>query len=441
MGEIFTEKLPPAVREALERLTAAGYEAHVVGGCVRDLLHSETPGDYDITTSALPPEIEAVFAGERTVETGIKHGTVTVLLHGMPLEITTYRLESTYSDHRHPDAVSFTRSLREDLARRDFTVNAMAMAPDGHVTDLFGGREDLANKILRCVGEPEQRFREDALRILRALRFASVLDFTLEEETLSAAKRLASLLCYVSAERLREELAKLLCGKAAARVLAEGVEILQEILPECFSAPKGITEGMPEGLSPETLRLFSILPPVFPLRFAALLQKTPLMPDLSMGNPPKNAVNEDEIPQTATSVLVRFKVNNKTKNLILQLVGNRRFHLQSDADLLTMCGKLSPETTELLLTLQSGNAEALGEAPGEFEKGKHRLRALLAAGRCYRIRDLAIGGEDLLRLGVQKGPDVGKLLQTLLESVISEKCENTREALTAAAAVLLEGQK
>ena len=224
--------IPSYARTALDRLTAAGHEAWLVGGCVRDLLLGRTPGDYDITTAALPEETEGVFAGEQLIETGLRHGTVTVVLEGCPLEITTYRVDGTYADARHPDQVTFTRSLREDAARRDFTVNAMAYHPDRGLWDGFGGRADLEKGLLRCVGDPETRFREDALRILRAVRFASVLGFTLEPATAEAARRTAPLLGQIAPERLSAELTKLLCGPGAGTVLGEYPDILGALIPE-----------------------------------------------------------------------------------------------------------------------------------------------------------------------------------------------------------------
>ena len=204
--------LPDAVVKTLRRLRDAGYEAYIVGGCVRDFLRGVAPKDFDMTTSALPEEVHAVFAGERIIDTGIKHGTVTLLADGMPLEITTYRLDGDYLDARHPTSVSFTSSLREDVARRDFTMNAIAYHPDEGFRDYFGGRADIEAGIIRAVGEPCRRFEEDALRILRALRFSSVLDFEIEEETARAARRTAHLLSRIAGERIREELFKLLDG-------------------------------------------------------------------------------------------------------------------------------------------------------------------------------------------------------------------------------------
>ena len=185
--------LPPQVHTALDRLAAAGWEAYVVGGAVRDALRGCEAGDWDITTNAVPAQVERVFAGERLIETGLKHGTVTVLLGGLPLEITTYRVDGDYTDHRRPDSVRFTRSLREDLLRRDFTMNALAYNPRTGLVDICGGAEDIARGIVRCVGEPDRRFQEDGLRILRALRFASVLGFQIAPETAAAVHRSGAL--------------------------------------------------------------------------------------------------------------------------------------------------------------------------------------------------------------------------------------------------------
>ena len=202
-------------------LRAAGYEAYVVGGCVRDSLLGRRPGDWDVTTSALPEETKAVFSGAPVIGTGVRHGTVAVLVGGEPVEITTYRVDGPYSDGRRPDSVAFTRSLREDLARRDFTVNAMAWSPETGLVDPFGGADDLRGKSIRCVGDPARRFQEDALRILRALRFSSSLGFSIEPETAAALRADRARLGKVSAERIAAELVKLVCGAGAPRVLRE----------------------------------------------------------------------------------------------------------------------------------------------------------------------------------------------------------------------------
>ena len=224
--------LPQTVREVLDRLNAAGQEAYVVGGCVRDRLLGREPADWDIATSALPDETRRIFADRSVIDTGIRHGTVSVLLDGQPLEITTYRIESAYSDHRHPDTVSFTRSLREDLRRRDFTINAMAYHPIDGLQDFFGGQADLKARIVRCVGDPRQRFEEDALRIVRALRFASVLGCSIDGATKTALLEQAPSLSQIAVERVAHELQRLLCGDHVLPILMDYAAVLTVILPE-----------------------------------------------------------------------------------------------------------------------------------------------------------------------------------------------------------------
>ena len=279
--------LSPGAAKALALLQAAGYEAWIVGGCVRDALLGLPPKDYDLTPSALPEETQRVFAAYPRIETGLRHGTVTVLLEGEPLEITTYRVDGVYSDARHPDGVTFTRSLRQDAARRDFTINAMAYAPGQGLQDFFGGQADLAQGTIRAVGRAETRFHEDALRILRALRFASVLDFTLEGETARAARACAPLLAAVSAERVSGELGKLLCGKAAGRVLRDYPDVLGVVLPEILPMV-GLDHRNPHhcyDVWTHTAVAVDHVPPELPLRLAMLFH--------DIGKPDTFSLGED----------------------------------------------------------------------------------------------------------------------------------------------------
>ena len=230
--EELTICLPADVAALLAMLRDAGFPAYTVGGCVRDALLGITPHDWDICTSALPEQMQQVFKDLHTVETGLKHGTLTVVVNHVPYEITTFRVDGEYTDHRHPDSVSFVDNIAEDLSRRDFTVNAMAWSPDSGLVDLFDGREDLAAGVIRCVGDPALRFDEDALRVLRALRFASVYDFSIDPATDAAARKLAPSLHGVAGERIREELMKLLCGKGVGRILRAYPDVLSEIIPE-----------------------------------------------------------------------------------------------------------------------------------------------------------------------------------------------------------------
>ena len=227
-----TMDMPKNVDTAINLLQSAGFEAYAVGGCVRDSLLGKTPNDWDITTSAKPENMKSVFADFHCIDTGIKHGTVTVVIDGEPLEITTFRLDGEYEDNRHPKSVTFTSNLGADLGRRDFTVNAMAYSNKPGTVDLFGGQNDLKNKIIRCVGDPDRRFNEDALRILRALRFASALDFEIEEKTAQSLLKNCALLGNISEERIAKELLKLVCGKGAKRILTDLAPVLFELLPE-----------------------------------------------------------------------------------------------------------------------------------------------------------------------------------------------------------------
>ena len=463
--------VPASAREALSRLSAAGYAAFLVGGCVRDSLLGRTPGDWDITTAALPEQVEAVFAGERIIETGLKHGTVTVLLEGLPLEITTFRTETGYSDHRHPDAVAFTPSLTEDLARRDFTVNAMACSLAGEIIDPFGGQADLGKRIIRCVGDPYKRFEEDALRILRALRFAAQLDFEIAPATAAAAHALRGSLELVSRERIAVELTKLLCGPAARRIITEYWEILAVPLPElapmagldqrnkyhCFDV-LGHSAAAVEATPPEPV-----------LRWAALLH--------DVGKPACFTVDEEgrghfyghakRSGPMAREILTRLRFDHDTVNRVSTLVELHDYPIdppveagvpdsldKSQTDGLVasrmpsptsaassaeerairkLIGKLGVEDFFRLLDLK--RADSLAHHPDYWGRVKacDRLevlaREILAQPPCFRVTDLQIDGNDLIALGYPVGPEIGRTLNALLEAVLSGELPNEREAL------------
>lgn len=429
--------LSPGAAKALALLQAAGYEAWIVGGCVRDALLGLPPKDYDLTTSALPEETQRVFAAYPRIETGLRHGTVTVLLEGEPLEITTYRVDGVYSDARHPDGVTFTCSLRQDAARRDFTINAMAYAPGRGLQDFFGGQADLARGILRAVGAAEKRFREDALRILRALRFASVLDFTLEGETARAARACAPLLAAVSAERVSGELGKLLCGKAAGRVLRDYPDVLGVVLPEILPMV-GLDHRNPHhcyDVWTHTTVAVDHVPPELPLRLAMLLH--------DIGKPDTFSLGEDgqghfyghprRSVELAEGILSRLRFPRRTRERVLTLV---RYHdavlEESPQRVRRWLNKLGPEVFFDLLAIQGGDAAA--QAPAYCTRLDHlrRLEALarqvLDQAPCLTVRDLAVGGEDLLALGY-RGPAIGRALRALLDQVLSETVSNEKNAL------------
>ena len=391
--------IPAPVRAVLHRLRAAGYEAWLVGGCVRDALMGRQPGDYDLATSALPGEVEAALPGYAVLPTGLRHGTVTVLAGGMPLEITTYRVETGYADHRHPDGVRFTPSLTEDLARRDFTVNAMAW-DGGQVVDPFGGREDLRQGLIRCVGEPEERFQEDALRILRALRFAACLGFAIDPRTAAALSACQHLIPYVARERIAVELSKLLCGPGAGRVLEQYGGPLAAVDPRF--AP--LLAAAPEWA--RRCRRVDEAPPRLPLRWAALLRGCPEAEELLGG------LRLDRATLRAAS------------RLAVPLPGLPA----GEADLLRLLRDLGEPLALDALELARADAVAGGGEAEPWIAALTKTRALLARGACYRLGQLAVTGTDLTALGLS-GPRVGRTLDALLEAVIGGALPNDRAAL------------
>ena len=364
--------LPSDTEYIIETLQKNGYEAYAVGGCVRDMLNSDTPHDFDITTSAEPEAVISLF--KKTVPTGIKHGTVTVIINGVPNEVTTYRTDGEYRDHRRPDSVIFVKSLREDLARRDFTVNAMAYNKRDGLKDFFGGKQDIQNRILRAVGEPERRFYEDALRILRLFRFSSVLGFNIEENTLKAALEYAPTLKSVSAERIYSELLKTLCGKNPA-------------------ALKPLTD-------------------ISGLRFSGLLGSadTKLFAFLYSGG------------ADVTAALDFLRVPNKTK--------------KAARDMLTLLNmpfpKTKPEIKEMLYLTSPVSVENYFDYKAAYgencENARSMLSEIIENAEPYKISDLKIRGEDLKKLGI-RGRETGEMLEALRKYVIPDPTLNTKSRL------------
>ncbi len=423
---------------ALARLERAGFEAWLVGGCVRDELMGTAPHDYDITTSATPDEIMAVFAGERLIETGRKHGTITLLQAGVPLEITTFRADSTYSDHRHPDAVTFTRSLHDDLARRDFTMNAIAMDAQGSICDPFGGRDDIQRKRIRTVGDPMQRFTEDALRILRGLRFASMLGFSLEEGTRQAMAECKAQLAYVSAERVGAELGKLICGAHVREVLISHVDILGAVIPELLPMAGFDQRNYHHiyDVLEHTARVVEKTPPEPTLRWAALFHDAGKPESFTMDAAGVGHFygHADRSRALAARALERLRIDRATQAAVDQLI---RYHDSPIActprAVRHALGKLTPEGFWALLQLK--RADNLAQNPAFWSRQQEcdaleaLAREILAGDDCFCLRDLAVNGHDLLALGWQPGPEVGRILQALLEDVVADRVPNEREAL------------
>lgn len=431
--------LPSQVHTALDRLTAAGWEAYVVGGAVRDALRGCAAGDWDITTNAEPAQVERVFAGERLIETGLRHGTVTVLLDGLPLEITTYRVDGDYTDHRRPDAVRFTRSLREDLLRRDFTMNALAYNPRTGLVDACGGAEDIARGVVRCVGEPDRRFQEDGLRILRALRFASVLGFQIAPETASAIHRNRALLQYLAAERVQSELTKLLCGQNVDAVLREFSDVLAVPIPE-LTPMFGFPQHNPhhdKDVWDHTIAVIESITPEPVLRWAALLH--------DIGKPSCFSLAEDGIghffghsaqsTSMAESILSRLRFDNASKEQIVRLVRYHDMPITADRKpIKRLLSKHGEDATRQLIELHK--ADTLGQSAicrhriAIFEEVSQMINEILQEESCFTLKDLAVNGHDMMTLGFQ-GPTIGRVLQECLDAVLDEQIPNEHEALMA----------
>lgn len=430
--------IPKEVKYALNLLERAGFEAYMTGGCVRDYVMGMPPKDYDITTSALPEETKGVFEDFTVVETGIKHGTVTVVMGGIPLEITTYRTEGEYMDNRHPSSVSFTRSLQDDAARRDFTMNAMACDVRGQLRDFFGGRDDIKAGIVRCVGNPDERFQEDALRIMRAIRFSSVLGFRIEEETMAAAVRHKELLLNISAERVREELVKLLCGKDACRIIMEAVDILGVVIPELLEMKGFDQKNMHHiyDVLEHSAVAVSNVPAEPVLRLAALMHDA--------GKPEVFTVDGDGVghfyghaavsEKIARAVMNRLKFDNQTKDEVLKLVKYHDVIIDlSEKSVKRMLNKIGPELYFKLIQLK--RADNLAQNPAYRDRLKYCdelervAREVIESESCFSLKDLAVNGRDLMDAGIPAGKKMGEILQQLLEAVIDGEVENVKEAL------------
>lgn len=406
--------IPAPVLFALDRLHAAGYPAYVVGGCVRDFLMGRTPGDYDVTTAAKPEQTLTVFADCRMVETGLQHGTVTLVRDGMNIEITTYRVDGVYLDGRHPEGVTFTADLAEDLCRRDFTVNAMAYSPDEGVIDCHNGLRDMENRTISCVGSAEKRFSEDGLRILRAMRFASVLDFTTDNECDRAVRKLAGLLDKISRERIYVELTKLLGGVAAPRILRQYAEIVARILP-----------GLPADAAVSAADFLENL-----RRFCR-----------------DHAIVVDESARDALHYALLFaSVEEKTCRRLMQSLKPSRDELRGTESLQKYGNtELAEEdfSYSVKLLMKAGGDEFPKQvglykyAVGTMEEADalrmiRKAEELCAAGACVRLDGLHLTGNELMKIGL-RGADIGRTLNFLLDRVMREELPNDADVLLEAA--------
>ncbi len=436
--------IPCQVNSVIEILHSHGHDSFVVGGACRDMLMGKAAHDWDVATSALPQETAKAFSSFRVIETGIKHGTVTVIVDGVPVEITTFRIETGYSDNRHPDRVEFTSKIEEDLSRRDFTVNAIAYSPVNGFIDPYGGREDIEKKLIRCVGNPDTRFGEDALRILRALRFSSVLGFEIDKETEKSIHKNKHLLANISAERIFSELSKMLCGKDIKRILTDYSDVIFFILPE-LEATHGCEQNHERHIYDvwgHTVAAVDAVNPEPHLRFTMLMHDS--------GKPHVKTTDENGIDHfykhakksraIADSVLQRLKVSNAFRQEVCNLTEFHDFLPDkiSKKTYKKYIAKLGVKTVTDLFEIRKADISAqnpvfIEEGIKANKTGLEILNEITSENTCFRITDLEINGNDLAKAGVPPSPFMGKILETLLDEVMDEKIKNQKDTLLARA--------
>lgn len=442
-------QIPDKVKTIIEVLMKSGFEAYVVGGCVRDMILGKEPEDWDITTSATPLEVKRLF--RRTIDTGIQHGTVTVLLDKEHYEVTTYRLDGEYEDNRHPKEVQYTSSLKEDLRRRDFTINAMAYNDSEGMIDLFEGIEDLKKGRIRCVGSAEERFTEDALRILRAVRFSAQLGFEIEPETMKAVKEKAGLLTNISAERIRVELTKLLISDHPDRLkLLYEVGISRIILPEFDAMMKTNQNNIHHAYSVgghSIMAVSSVAGKAGDKRFTSrertILRWTMLLHDIEKPN--TRVIGKDGQDHfyghqekgalTAKRILRDLKFDNDTLNSVVHLIRwhDYRFVL-TPTGMRKATSKIGREYMELIFEVNHADTSAKNPAHNEekfhrLEEARRLYQEMVEREDCVSLKELKINGNDLIAEGYRPGRELGEILNQLLASVLENPSLNKRETL------------
>ena len=432
--------LPKEVKYIIEQLNSAGFEAYAVGGCVRDSLLERVPNDWDITTSATPQEIKSAF--RRTVDTGIKHGTVTVLIGGEGYEVTTFRIDGEYSDHRRPDGVTFTRELSEDLLRRDFTINAMAYSEGTGLVDLYGGVDDLKKGIIRCVGNPDDRFNEDALRIMRAVRFGAQLGFDIDEDTRTAAAKHAAELSQVSAERIETELTKLLVSPHPEKIMdMYELGITSVVLPE-FDRMINTPQNTPYhrfDVGRHTIEVMKNVPASKVMRYAALLHDVG-KPDTRTtdNNGQDHFKGHAKVSEgIAETVLKRLRMDNDTIRDVKNIVLWHDFGLKggiTKKSVRKMLSKMGKEYFDFYVQIK--RADIMGQSDYRADVSIDILNQIIGfhdeiieERNALTISDLAIGGKDLIEMGIKPGPEMGEILRQLLDRVLEEPELNKKENL------------
>lgn len=431
-------QLPKKVNLIIETLQANGFEAYAVGGCVRDSILGRKPDDWDITTSATPQETKQLF--QKTFDTGIEHGTITVLLGKDAYEVTTYRVDGKYEDSRHPSEVTFTRSLKEDLLRRDFTINAMAYNDKEGLVDIFGGMDDLQNRCIRCVGNAEERFGEDALRILRAVRFAAQLDFEVEEETKQGIRRLAPTLANISAERIQVELVKMLVSPNPGLLrMAYELGITQVILPE-FDVMMQTTQETPHhcySVGEHALRAVELVRAEKTLRLTMLLHDVakPKMKTVDDTGRAHFKKHDLEGTQMAKAILRRLKFDNDTMNKVTKLVAYHDHRMEAEPRLVRRAmNRIGEDLFAEYLEVRM--ADTLAQSAYQREEKLQNLQdirscyeEIMEKKQCVSLKELAVTGSDLIADGMTPGKEIGQVLNLLLEQVIEKPELNDKETL------------
>ena len=421
----------------LEQLENAGFEAYIVGGCVRDKLMGRQIHDTDITTNAIPEQIIAAFPDCKNIPTGIKHGTVTIIKNHVSYEITTYRIDGEYSDSRRPDSVIFTADITDDLARRDFTMNAIAMDRHGNIVDAFGGKTDIENKLIRCVGDPEQRFTEDALRIMRAIRFASQLGFDIEEKTSEAVHSMKKRLKNISKERVRDELDKLLCGKNCLKVLMEYSDVITAVIPE-FQASIGFDQHSPYhkyDVWEHTVRAVDYAPSE-----NLNLRRTLLFHDIAK---PSCAFFDDsgrghfkrhnKISAEMTEKIMKdLRYDNDSIKYAVTLIARHDDKFHTRAQVKTIMSEIGDELFFELIELKkcdnSSKSEFVLDEIKEFDQLIAIGHEIIRNDECRSLKQLDINGTELKSLGLS-GKDIGEAFNEILKLVMNEKLLNEKTTL------------
>lgn len=430
-------ELPSNVKKIIETLESAGFEAYAVGGCVRDSILGRTPNDWDITTSANPLETKALF--KRTFDTGIKHGTISVLIDKEIYEVTTFRIDGEYEDSRHPKEVTFTRELKEDLLRRDFTINAMAYNERVGLVDMYNGLDDLNNKVIRCVGKAEDRFNEDALRIMRAVRFAAQLEFDIESETKAAIIKLAPTLEKISAERIQVELVKMLVSNHPEYIkVAYELGITKVILPEfdvmmeteqnnpnhCYTVGEHTVVALKETEPDKVLRLATLMHDIGkPAAKVSLPEK-----DSFKGHPLISA-------EISHKIFKRLKFDNDTENKVCRLVLHHDWQIGAVPNhMRRYINRIGEEAFPVMFELNRADILAQSELNrndklAHLEKLREAYNEIIEKQQCVSLKTLAVKGRDLIEAGVEAGPKLGEELDRLLEIVLDDPGKNDKEYL------------